>query len=130
MGSAIAVACACAAWASRGDELAEPPAPRIEQVQVEPSAARGSEVASRNLGPQDGSWLVSYTAVYSSFDGDVIGVPVYHRLGVKYLWDRLRLGIDLVGGNSARFIAGVSPGVQLESRSAFEGGGSTATWRP
>jgi hypothetical protein len=82
-------------------------------VQVDPPATRGSEVASRNPGSQDGSWLVSYTAVYSSFDGDVIEVPVYHRLGVKYLWDRLRLGIDLLGGNSARFIAGVSPGVQL-----------------
>jgi hypothetical protein len=118
IGSAIAAACACAAAASRGDELAEPPVPPDPEVRVELSAARGMEVASRSSGPEDGSWLVSYTAVYSSFDGDVIGIPVSNRLGFKYLWDRLRLGIDLVGGNSARFIAGISPGVQL---AAFAG---------
>src|SRR5882724_550973 len=83
-----------------------------------PSLAAGIEVGSRTLGPSGGSWLVSYTAVYSSFDGNVIEIPVSNRLGVKYLWDRLRLGVDLVGGNSARFIAGVSPGVQL---AAFAG---------
>src|SRR6267378_2648832 len=47
MGPAMAVVCACGAAAARGDELAEPPVPADEQVQLELSAARVRAYGSR-----------------------------------------------------------------------------------